>query len=241
MEKQISELNELDENEIASMIYDRINAYWGKFPNIWKYVSKDDMATQTAMDLYRPRKADGVPHIIHYYNTRGERSLKPLIGMIAYNVLIAEARDIHSTGVFNKEARRNLQSPLSLEMPLGDLDEGLRLEDTISDEKAQVDKEVDYIMLFDSIPDKEVDGVYYKEGNNYKVVSYKYLLQDILDGYTMSQIGEKLYRNSKRGGYCKFNDLSTVVKSMKQDIKEFLESEYEFTEEKYKKGYSIYD
>ena len=59
MEKQISELKELNENEIADMIYERIDAYWGKFPNIWNYVTKDDMATQVALDLYRPRKADG--------------------------------------------------------------------------------------------------------------------------------------------------------------------------------------
>ena len=35
MEKQISELKELNENEIAEMIYERVNAYWWEFRAIW--------------------------------------------------------------------------------------------------------------------------------------------------------------------------------------------------------------
>lgn len=235
MEKQISELKELNENEIADMIYDRIDAYWGKFPNIWNYVTKDDMATQVAMDLYRPRKADGVPHIIHYYNTRGERSLKPLIGMITYNVLVAEARDIHSTGVFNNDARRNVYSAISLETPCSDSDGDMTLGDTISS-KIDVSKEIDYIMLYDSLPDKVIDGVFYKVDDKYMLVSYKSLLRDLLDGYNLTQIGEKLYKQSKTGTYNKFRDLSSLIKEMKQDFKLFLESEYNYTEEDYING-----
>lgn len=236
MEKQISELKELNENEIADMIYERIDAYWGKFPNIWNYVTKDDMATQVALDLYRPRKADGVPHIIHYYNTRGERSLKPLIGMIAYNVLVAEARDIHSTGVFNNDARRNIYSAVSIETPIGDSDEGnITLGDMLASD-SNVSREIDYIMLYDSLPDKVVDGVFYKVDDKYLLVSYKSLLKDLMDGYNLTQIGEKLYKQSKTGVYNKFRDLSSVVKEMKQEFKSFLESEYDYTEQNYING-----
>lgn len=241
MEKQISELKELNENEIADMIYDRIDAYWGKFPNIWKYVTKDDMATQVALDLYRPRKADGVPHIIHYYNTRGERSLKPLIGMIAYNVLVAEARDIHSTGVFDNDARRNVYSAVSIETPIGSVDdEGVTIGDMIADENANISKEIDYIMLYDSLPDKIVEGVFYDNGDGkYTMVSYKTLLKELMDGYNLTQIGEKLYKQSRNGMICKFRDVSSLVKEMKQDMKDFLASEYQFTEEKYSKGWNL--
>lgn len=243
MEKQISELKELNENEIAEMIYERVNAYWGKFPNIWKYVTIDDMATQVAMDLYRPRKADGVPHIIHYYNTRGERSLKPLIGMIAYNVLVAEARDIHSTGVFNNQARRNVYSAVSLETPVGndDTSDGISvLGDFIPDEKINISKEIDYVMLFDSLPDKVVEGVFYDMGNGrYSLVSYKTLLNQLLDGYNLTQIGEKLYKRSKSGAICKYRDVSSLVKEMKQTMKDFLKNEYGYTENDYRKGWSL--
>lgn len=242
MEKQISELKELNENEIAEMIYERVNAYWGKFPNIWKYVTIDDMATQVAMDLYRPRKADGVPHIIHYYNTRGERSLKPLIGMIAYNVLVAEARDIHSTGVFNNQARRNVYSAVSLETPMGDdTSDGINvLGDFIPDEKVNISKEIDYVMLFDSLPDKIVEGVFYDMGDGkYSLVSYKTLLNQLLDGYNLTQIGEKLYKRNKSGAICKYRDVSSLVKEMKQTMKDFLANEYDYTENDYRKGWNL--
>lgn len=237
MEKQISDIKELDENEIASMIYEKIDVFWNKFPNLWGFVTKDDMATQVAMDLYRPRKADGIPHIVHYYNTRGERSLKPLIGMIAYNVLVAEARDIYSTGVFNNDARRNVYSPISLSTPLSDEDNST-LEDLIKSD-VNIPKEIDYIMLVDSLPNRLINNVYYKVDNKYIVLSYKTLLNDILSGYNMSQISDKLFKLNKRGEYIKFRDLSSLVKEMKSEIKEFLKEEYNYTEKEYEKGWSI--
>lgn len=236
MKNMNDELN-IDENEIASMIYERINAYWGKFPNIWNYVTKDDMASQVVMDLYRPRKADGVPHIIHYYKNKGARSLKPLIGMIAYRVLQAEARDIHSTGVFNNDARRNLYNAISLELPIGGyIDGGITLGDTVSDSSVDVSKEVDYVMLFDSLPNKTIDGVFYKVEDKYIMVSYKTILRDILDGYNLSQISDKMYKKNKSGDYSRYRELSSIVSQMKEDMKEFLASEYNFTDNDYNMG-----
>lgn len=56
-------INELDDSAVAAMIYEKVNAYWGKFPNIWDYYTKDDIASLSAIDLYKRRKSDGVPHI----------------------------------------------------------------------------------------------------------------------------------------------------------------------------------
>lgn len=239
MEKQISELTEIDENEIAKMIYEKVDLYWGKFPNIWNYVTKDDMATQVAMDLYRPRKADGVSHIIHYYNTRGERSLKPLIGMITWNVLVAEARDIHSTGVFSNDARRNIYRAISMETPMGDLDgEGLTLGDTIEG-NCNVESDVNFSILYENIPDKIIDNVYYIENGEYKNLSYKRILQGILSGYNLTQMSENLFKLNKKGMYCNYRELGYLVKEMKEDIKRYLSDEYGYTEEKYKEGWSI--
>lgn len=241
MEKQISELNELDENEIASIIYERVDAFWDKFPNIHNYVTKDDMATQAAMDLYRPRKADGVPHIIHYYNTRGERSLKPLIGMIVYNVLVAEARDIHSTGVFNNDERRNVYKAISIETPIGLCDDGntLTIGDTIAS-PVNTEDDVDYKMLVDSLPNKKVENVYYRsENGNITQLTYKHLLHDLICGYNLTQISDKLFKLKKSGELCRYRDTGYLVKEMKEEIKSFLKDEYQFTSESYEKGWSI--
>ena len=94
-------------------------------------------------------------------------------------------------------------------------------------------------MLYDSLPDKVVDGVFYKVDDKYMLVSYKSLLKDLMDGYNLTQIGENLYKQSRNGVYCKFRDLSSVVKEMKQDFKDFLASEYHFTKEKYDNGGTV--
>lgn len=239
MEKQISDIKELDEDEIASLIYDRIDAYWSKFPNIWKYVTKDDMATQVALDLYRPRKADGVPHIVHYYNTRGERSLKPLVGMIAYNVLVAEARDIYSTGVFNNDMRRNIYSPLSLDEPLNTSDEKDVTLNDILPGNADIPKEVDYIMLMDSFKDKLIDNVYYKVNDKYIILSYRTLLDEVLQGYNLGQISDKLFTVNKRGKFTQYKEVRSLIEDMKSNIKEYLKEEYNYTNSEYEKGWKL--
>jgi len=240
MEKQISELKELNENEITDMIYNRIDTYWGKFPNIWNYTTKDEIAAEVTLDLYRPRKADGVPHIIHYYNTRDGRSLLNLIGMLVYNNLIAEARDVHSTGIRNNDARRNVKSAISLETPIGSVDDDITIGDMVMDETVNISREIDYVMLYDSLPDKIVEGVFYDNGDGkYTMVSYKTLLKELMDGYNLSQIGEKLYKQSRTGMLTKFRDVSSLVKEMKQEMKDFLASEYQYTEEKYSKGWQL--
>lgn len=238
MEKEISDLKQLDENEIADMIYERIDAYWGKFPNIHNYVTKHDMATDVALDLYRRRKDSGIPNILYYYNTKGDRSLKPLIGMVTYNCLMHAARFIHSTGIYDNQARRNVMNPVSIEAPIKDSSGELTLEDTI---EANIDiaKEIDYIMLFDSLPNKIIDGVYYKVDNQYLAVSYKTLLNDMLSGYNLTQIGDKLYKVNRQGTLTKFRDINEVVKRMKEDLREFLVTEYGYRKEDYIRGWNI--
>ena len=176
MEKQISDVKELDENEIASMIYEKVDAFWGKFPNLWYYVTKDDIVSLSVLDLYKPRKADNVPHIVHYYNTKGERSLKPLIGLVTYNVMVHEARFIHSTGIYNNEARRNVYSPISLSVQVEDSE--VTLEDIIKSND-NIPKEIDYIMLVDSLPNKLSNNVYSTAYKKYIVLDYKTLLNKI--------------------------------------------------------------
>lgn len=240
MEKEISDLTQLDENEIADMIYEKIDAFWGKFPNIHDYVTKHDMATDVALDLYRPRKDSGIPNILYYYNTKGDRSLKPLIGLVTYNCLMHAARYIHSTGIYAKaKNRHNVMSPVSLKTPIKDKENELTLEDTIADEAVNISKEIDYIMLFDSLPDKIINGVYYKVDNKYLAVSYKTLLNDILSGYNLTQIGDKLYKVNKQGTLCKFRDINEVVKRMKMDLREFLATEYNYSREDYISGCNI--
>lgn len=235
---EIKNVKELNENEIAEMIYDAVNKNWMKFPNIWKHVTIDDMATQVALDLYRPRKADGVPHIVHYYNTKGERSLKSLINTVAYFVLVAEARDIHSTGVFDNDARRNVYSAVSLETPIS-YEDDLVLGDIISDERENVSKSVDYEVLYESIPDVIVDNVYYMYDNNYIPLTYKSLLNDLMNGYNLSKISENLYKKKKNGDYSSFRDLSTVAKKMKRYIRKFLSVEYNYDVRDFEKGWTI--
>ena len=237
---EIKNVKELNENEIAEMIYDAINYYWNGFPNIWDYVSKDDMATQTALDLYRPRKADGVPHVIHYYNTRGERSLRNLIRMIAYNVLVAEARDIHSTGVFGNDERRNVYKALSMEKPVGDMDdESMCLGDVIADDKVNIEADVNYSVLYESIPDVVVDNVYYMYDDKYIPLTYKSLLNDLMSGYNLSHISENLFKKKKNGEYGAFRDLSTVAKKMKRYIRKFLAVEYNYDVRDFEKGWKV--
>lgn len=240
MEKQISELKGLDENEIASMIYEKIDAYWGKFPNLWQYVTKDDMAAAAAIDLYKPRK-DGEPNILYYYRTSNGRSLKPLIGLVTYNVLMHEARYIHSTGIYNNDARRNVFSPVSLNVPLlehGD-DQTKELIDMIADTNNDMLKEADYILFLDEIPDQKVENVYYKVDNGYIAVSYKSILQYIIDGYNITQIGERLYKQSKQGEIVKFRNVNELVKKVKVYMKEYLQAEYNYNETSFVKGETI--
>lgn len=239
MEKEISDLKQLDENEIASIIYEKVNAYWGKFPNIHDYVTVDDMAADVALDLYRKRKDSGIPNILYYYNTKGNRSLGPLIGMVTYNCLMHAARFIHSTGIYKNDARKNVMSPVSLKTPIADKENELTLEDTIQDESVNISREIDYIMLFDSLPNKIIDGVYYKVDNHYLAVSYKTLLNDILSGYNLTQIGDKLYKVNRQGTLSKFRDINEVVKRMKEDLKEFLITEYDYSKDDYIKGWNV--
>lgn len=240
----ITNVKELDEQEIADMIYERINANWGKFPNIWNYVTKDDMATQVAMDLYRPRKDNGIPHIIYYYNNRGERSLKNLINTIAYNVLVAEARDIYSTGVFSNDARRNVYSPLSLDMPIKGArekghDKDITLGDSIEDKSVDLSEQIDYKMLVESIPNVEVEDVFYFDKEKYIPLTYKILLRDLINGYKLTQINDKLFKKNKYGEYKSFRDLSLVCKNMKRYIRKFLANEYNYDVRNYMKGERI--
>lgn len=238
MEFKVNEVEGLNEEEIVQMIYDKINIYWGGFPNLWNKVSKDEIASEVAIDLYRPRKADGVPHIIHYYKTKGERSLKPLIGLFVYNNLQAEARITYSTGNRNVEGRKNVYSPVYLDTPVPGSD-GLTLGDSICDEKVDISRDIDYIMLVDSLPNKIVDGIYYKVGDKYTIVSYKYLLKNLLDGYNKSQISENLYKLNKSGNYTKFNDVGTLIKDMRNTFIDFLGSSYNYTTENYKRGETV--
>lgn len=239
MEKQISELKELDENEIASMIYNTIDAFWGKFPNIWEYTTKGDIASEVAIDLYRPRKADGVPHIIHYYNTKGERSLASLISMLVYNNLMAEARDVHSTSVHNNDDRRNVRKPLSLETPISCDDDSITIGDTVEGNHNTA-YDAEYNMLLESIPDRLVDNVYYKYDNGKMVqLTYRQLLNDIISGYSISQISDKLFKIKKSGEVCKFRHTGNLVKEMKDELKSFFRCEYQYTEESYEKGWSL--
>lgn len=240
MEKEISELKEL-EDEIANMIYEKVDQYWGKFPNLWKYVTKDDMVSATALDLYRPSKYDGVPNILHYYRTKGERSLKPLVGLVTYNVLMHEARFIHSTGLYDKPGRKEVFSPISTETVIcdSDSDNVITLGDTIASD-ANIEEEIEYESLFDSLPNKKIENVYFMdEDERFHTVSYKYLLKQLLDGYNLTQISDKLYKQKSNGSFCKFKDLSNVVKSMKEEIKQFLSNEYGYTEEQYEKGWTL--
>lgn len=235
---EIKSVKELNENEIAEMIYDAVLASWGKFPNIWKHVTVDDMVTQVALDLYRPRKADGVPHIVHYYNTKGERSLKSLINTVAYFVLVAEARDIYSTGVFNNDDRRNVYSAISLETPIS-YEDDLVLGDVVADDTVNVAKNVSYSVLYDSIPDVVVDNVYYMYDDKYIPLTYKSLLTDLMNGYNLSKISENLYKKKKNGDYSSFRDLSTVAKKMKRYIRKFLAIEYDYDVRDYEKGWTV--
>lgn len=240
MEKEISDLKQLDENEIADMIYEKVNAFWGKFPNIHNYVTVDDMAADVALDLYRPRRDSGIPNILYYYNTKGDRSLKPLVGLVTYNCLMHAARYIHSTGIYAKaKNRHNIVSPVSLKTPIKDKENELTLEDTIEDINVNIVKQIDYIMLIDSIPNKVIDGVYYKVEDKYLVVSYRTLLDELISGYNLTQISEKLYKKDRRGNLVKFRDLSMVVKKMRGDIIEFLHNEYDYDIDKYKNGWSV--
>lgn len=243
MEFKVDEDMGFSENDIVCLIYDRIDAYWGKFPNLWNKVTKDDIASDVAIDLYKPRKADGVPHIKHYYETRGERSLKPLIGVVTYACMQHAARFIYCTGIYDNEARRNVYNPLSLDMPIGidrDCEDSkITLMDLYINEDVNITKEVDYVMLVDSLPNKIIDGIYYKVNGKYVIMSYKTLLKEILDGYTQGQIGEKLFKINKQGELVNFKDVSKLVKDMKNDIKEFLENNYSYTVENYRRGESL--
>lgn len=239
MEKQISEL---DENEIASMIFEKVDAYWGSFPNLWGYVTKEDMAAAAAIDLYKPRK-DGVPNILYYHQTSNGRSLKPLIGLVTYNVLMHEARYIHSTGIYNNEARRNVFSPVSLNKLVGKTEKDdtyTELMDLIPDSNVSIVKEADYVLFLDEIPDYTVENVYYKLDNGkYISVSYKSIIQYIIDGYNITQIGERLYKQSKQGEIIKFRNVNELVKKAKSYIKEYLQSEYNYNELSFKKGETL--
>lgn len=238
MEFKVNDMG-FSENDIVKLIYDRIDAYWGSFPNLWNKVTKDDIASDVAIDLYKPRKADGVPHIKHYYETKGERSLKPLVGVVTYACMQHAARVIYCTGIYNSEARRNVNNPLSLDMQIAGEDSGITLADSVGDTSVNISKEVDYVMLVDSLPDKIIDGIYYKVNGKYVIMSYKTLLKEILDGYTQVQISEKLFKINKQGELVNFKDVSRLVKDMKNDIKAFLESNYSYTIDNYRRGESL--
>lgn len=228
-----NKVNELNENEIVEIVYEKINQYWGKFPNLWKVIGKDEIASEVFIDLYKPRKSDGIRAIDHYLKTKGERSIKPLIGMIVYNNLIAQARTIYSTGNRNVEARRNVYSAISLETPIGGEDD-MCLGDTVSSD-IDVSKEIDYMILYEDIPDKIVDGIFYKVDNGYMLVSYKSLLKDIIDGYNLSQISERLYKKTEKG-FVNIRSVSNIIKEMREHLKSYLNNEYSFTESNYEEG-----
>ena len=240
MEKQISELKELNEEEIVNAIYERINIYWNCFPNLWKYTSKDEVASNTVISLYRPRKEDGVPHIIYYYNTKGDRDLKKLIGVIVYNELKGMARDIHSTGIFKNEQRRNVHSPLSLDAVIGENDGSeLTLADLIVDDRIDIFNDINYTMLLNKMPNRIVNDVFYTEGNTYKPVTYRMILQGLIDGYNMTQLGQKMLKRTNKGTMVCFRDIGNLVKEMRRDIKQYLAQEYNYTEDCFAKGWSL--
>ena len=95
-------------------------------------------------------------------------------------------------------------------------------------------------MFLDEIPDYTVENVYYKLDNGkYISVSYKSIIQYIIDGYNITQIGERLYKQSKQGEIIKFRNVNELVKKAKSYIKEYLQSEYNYNELSFKKGETL--
>ena len=236
MENQISELNE---KEIAKEIYNKINQYWGKFPNIWKYTTKDEIASEVAIDLYRPRKADGVPHIMHYFKTKGNRSISALVGTLVYNNLMASARIIYSTSVYDNEDRRNVANAVSLNATLPNVDDELTLMDVVVDEKQKVEENAEYNWVLNNLPNKVIDSVFYFKDDRYISVDYRLLLELVMCGYSITQISERLYCKNKKGDLVYYKGTSNLIRLMKSDMKEYLKCEYGFTEDKYREGWSI--
>lgn len=174
---------------------------------------------------------------MHYFKTKGERSLKPLIGVVTYNVMMHEARYTHSTGIYDNEMRRNVRNPLSLDAPCEGYDDSeSTLYDIVKDDSPLVEDYVVYSVLYDSLPDKTIEGIFYKEGNSYMKLTYKRILKDILDGYKTSSIKVNVFRLTKSGEYIPFKGLSSLVKRMKLEFQEFLLKEYGFSKEDYVSG-----
>lgn len=211
---------QFNEEEIVELIYEKIKVQWHLFPNVWNLCTKDDIASDTIIDLYRKRKVDGVSHIQHYFETKGDRNLGSLISLCVYRNFQTYARRKYSGGAARNETWKAVENALSLDASYTDDGEST-LESIIPDRNTNVEQAVDYIMLYDSLPDKILDGVYIEENGKYKLVSYKTLLNALLDGYKINQLATKLYKQSEKG-FKPCDNVYTLISNMKKEFKEFL-------------------
>lgn len=212
----------LDENTLFQAVVDQVERLWVKFPNLWNVCSRDDIVSDTFYDLYTIPKGKDKTRISSSIETYGAENLPILVYMLVKSNLQHRARMYYkgSPSTINPE-KVKFNKAVSLSTPIDD-ESSTELIDTIPTGYS-LEQEVDYKILYENLPDRYYERYEVRDGCMCNVISYHLIIEYLLNGYTINQISDKVYRkgtNSKV--HCQI--IYNIVNSLRKDVQNYLET-----------------
>lgn len=212
----------LDDQSLYNLVISQVNYLWAKFPNLWNVCEKDDIVSDAFYDLYTVPRGHSKTRLQECLDTYGKKNVSYLIYMLVYANLQHIARMFYKGDQYNLNITKVMfNKAVSLSSPV---EEGtdLTMLDTIPS-KYNLEMEVDYKILYENLPDKYYENYEVRDGCVRNVISYHLIIDYLLNGYTVSQISEKVYKKgSDSPVHCQI--VYNMVNSLRKDVQGYLES-----------------